>query len=151
MSAMYGTFPWPSEVNAVLIFATVIVGLVVLIACLWKCRAFRVHAIDVARRTTAEVEPEPEVLDIRELSSELVTVTNWFNLGLNLGLKMYELKKIEDDHRGNDRQLKETLHLWLQHTPKASWEDVVNALQKIGEKRVAEEIRQKYIRRECKL
>ena len=34
------------------------------------------------------------------------------------------------------------LDLWLQCTPNATWEDVVRALEQMGEKRVAENILQ---------
>ena len=53
------------------------------------------------------------------------------------------------------------LDLWLQRAPNAAWGDVVSALQQMGdvvsalqqmgENKVAEGIRQKYIREESKL
>ena len=82
-------------------------------------------------------------LDVSILSSELETVINWHQLGLNLGLPKYELDKIERDYQRNDRQRLEMLDKWLQCTPNAAWRDVVSALEQMGENRIAENIFQK--------
>ena len=82
------------------------------------------------------------VLNAQNLSSELATVVDWFGLGLNLGLPKHELDRIEHDYQGNDRRRVEMLDLWLRCTPCATWEDVVRALEQMGEKRVAENILQ---------
>ena len=52
---------------------------------------------------------------------------------------------------GNERQMLQMLDLWLQHAPNDAWGDVVSALQQMGQNKVAEGIRQKYIREESKL
>ena len=85
---------------------------------------------------------------MKNLSTELVTVINWFLLGINLGLPKHELSKIQQNyvHQGNDQQRVEMLYLWLQRRPNATWEDVVRALHQMGENTVAEEIREKCIR-----
>ena len=90
---------------------------------------------------------------MKNLSTELVTVINWFLLGINLGLPKHELSKIQQNyaHQGNDQQRVEMLYLWLQRTPNATWEDVVRALEQMGENRVAENIREKCIRGRSKL
>ena len=82
------------------------------------------------------------VLNAQNLSSELATVVDWFGLGLNLGLPKHELDRIERDHQGNDRRRVVMLDLWLQCTPNATREDVVRALEQMGEKKVAEDILQ---------
>ena len=78
-----------------------------------------------------------------EISSELIAVVDWYQLGLNLGLPKHELDKIQQDYQGNDRQRLEMLDKWLQRTPNAVWGDVVTALEQMGENRVAKNIRQK--------
>lgn len=92
------------------------------------------------------------VLNVRNLSSELKPVSDWYKLGINLGLKKHDLNKIQQDyaHQGNDQQRLEMLNKWLQRTPRASWGDVVSALAQIGEDRVAENVQQKYISGESK-
>ena len=133
-------------ISAVSVLATVIVGFVILIA-LWKLTQwlnFRARARDVNPNTTAE--PEIPKLNAGDLFSELKTVNDWCQLGLNLGLEMYELNNIQRDFHRSEQQMLQTLDLWLKRTPKASWVDVVSALRKMGEKRVAENILQSYIR-----
>lgn len=89
---------------------------------------------------------------LRDLSSELETVnTKWCKLGVYLDLEMHKLMQIELDHQGSERQMLQMLHLWLQCTPNAAWRDVVSALQKMGENKVAESIRENYMRGECTL
>ena len=94
-----------------------------------------------------------DILNVKNLSSELTMITNWYQLGLYLNLQTYELDKIQQDHahQGNDRQRMEMLALWLQYTPNATWEDVVSALQQMGKNRVAENVHQKHNRRASKL
>ena len=95
----------------------------------------------------ASSKPSTDVLNARNLSLELETVTaNWYQLGINLGLQTHDMNKIERDYHGSDRQMLQTLDLWLRRTSTASWVDVIHALQKMGENRVAESIRQKYFR-----
>ena len=85
--------------------------------------------------------------DVKTLCNELVSVSDWRKLGLNLGVQDYELDKIERSHPSEDcgRWMQETFSLWLRHTPNASWGDVVGALRRMGENTVAERIEQKYI------
>ena len=85
---------------------------------------------------------------VGDLSSELRTVTDWHKLGIHLGLQTYELMQIERDHHGNERQKREMLDLWLRRKPDAGWRDVVSALEEMEENRVAESIRQNYVRGE---
>ena len=80
------------------------------------------------------------VLNVQNLSPELATVINWYTLGLNLGLPKHELDKIECDYQKNDRRKAEMLDLWLRRTPNATWNDVMRALEQMGENRVVENI-----------
>ena len=83
---------------------------------------------------------------MKTLCNELVGVSDWRKLGLNLGIQDYELDKIKSSHpaEGCDGWKRETFSLWLRRTPSASWRDVVRALQQMGENRVAERIERKY-------
>ena len=93
-----------------------------------------------------------DILNVKNLSSELTTITDWYQLGVYLNLQTHDLNKIQQDHahHGNDRQMVEMLSLWLRRTPNATWGDVVSALQQMGENRVAENICQKHLRRASK-
>ena len=79
-------------------------------------------------------------LDVLSLSNELTEVVDWHQLGIQLGIPISELSKVEADYPKNERRKTETLSLWLWRTPNASWEHVVKALRQMGENRVAENI-----------
>ena len=83
------------------------------------------------------------------LCRELISVHDWRSLGLNLGVRDYELDQIESSHptEGCSRLRQETISLWLRHTPSALWENVVKALRQMGENKVAAKIEHKYISR----
>ena len=136
-SDMVDTLLWFGEVNIFLVLAIAIIGFVTLSWVVAKWRASKVQA-------TNESRVKVGALDAGILSSELKTVINWHQLGLNLGLPKHELDKIERDYQGNDRQRLEMLDKWLQRTSNATWRDVVNPLKQMGENSVAESIRQKY-------
>lgn len=107
----------------------------------------------LAQSEAPGVQARDTVLNVKNLFSELKPVSDWYKLGINLGLKKHDLSKIQQDcaHQGNDQQRLEMLNKWLQRTPHATWEDVVSALAQIGEDRVAENIQQKFIGEESKL
>ena len=85
--------------------------------------------------------------DVKTLCNELVSVSDWRKLGLNLGVEDYELDKIERSHPNEDCDgwKQKFFSLWLRRTPSSSWRDVVRALRQMGENTVAEMIKQKYI------
>ena len=166
---MYDMVSWFGEVNIFLVLAIAIVGFVTFSWMVAKWRASKVQAtgttesqvratdeskvqatVESGMQTTAEsgvpAITESDVLNVKNLSSELTTVTNWYRLGINLNLRSHELDKIQQSYVNpeNDRQMLQMLGLWLRRTPNSTWEDVVSALEQMGENRVAENIRQKY-------
>ena len=139
-SEIYNITPWLGDVS--LTFITVILGFIIVLTVLKVFagrRAFRVRASG------------GDSTGVRSLFPELRTVSDWYQLGINLGLQKYELNRIEQDYQGNKRQMQPMLDLWLRRTPNTSWKDLVSALDEMGENRVAERIRKKYIRGESKL
>jgi len=82
---------------------------------------------------------------VPKLFSALTDVSDWYQLGIILGILPAKLRKIEENYRGNDRRKTETLDTWLQQTPNASWSNVVSALQQMGENTVAESVQQQYM------
>ena len=143
---MYDIVPWFGEVIAAVLA-------IMIIAFVLRLRAYmsQVQATNVALVPSPTDSGRLSGLNLKNLSSELATVIEWLSLGLNLGLQQHELAKIERDYQGNDRRRLQMLNLWLQRTPNATWEDVVDALQQMGENTVAENIREKYIRGRSKL
>ena len=160
-SKMYDSVPWPfGEVIAA--FLAIIMLVFVTLLCMARLRAFMSQVLGInvqVQAANVALVPSPtdsgrlSGLNLKNLSSELATVIDWFLLGINLGLPEHELSKIRQNyaHQGIDQQRVEMLNLWLRCTPNATWEDVVRALEQMGENRVAENIREKYIRGRSKL
>ena len=84
--------------------------------------------------------------DLKTLCNELVSISNWRKLGLNLGVQDYELAKIQTSHPNErcDEWKREVFSQWLRCTPSASWRDVVQALRQMGENTEAKRIELKY-------
>ena len=131
---------WLGGIEIFLVLAVVIIGFT---AMRWLTRI--PSWVMAQMRRSRDRQQGSGVPKVGNLSSELKTVTDWHQLGINLGLETHELLQIERDHQGNERRKLEMLNLWLQRNQKASWGDVVSALKEMEENRVAENIRQKYL------
>ena len=85
--------------------------------------------------------------DIATLCNELTGISDWCTLGLNLGVPYHLLEEVRRNYsvEGLSACRRETLVLWLQRVPSASWRDVVAALRQMGENIEAKTIEQKYI------
>ena len=66
-------------------------------------------------------------------------VTDYYGLGIQLGLPSHELNKIEADHQSVDRRKMEVLNLWLQGS-NPQWEHLIVALQFIKMRNTARRI-----------
>ena len=141
---MYDIVPWFGEVIAAVLAIMILVFVTLL--CVARSRAYAASEVQTTDVPLVQIHTDSGAMHLHNLSSELASVIDWFSLGLNLGLQKHELTKIERDYQGNDRRRVEMLDLWLHRTPNATWEDVVRALQQMGENVVAENIREKYIR-----
>ena len=130
---------WHDGINNFWLLA---IAIVVLTAIWWVVWSLS-RTVQLRRfRERVQATDTPKVGD---LSSELKEVTDWYQLGMYLGLKAHELTQIERDHQGNERRKQEMLDLWLRRKPDAGWRDVVSALQEMEENKLAESIRQNYI------
>jgi len=84
---------------------------------------------------------------VKNLSSELTLVADWYQLGIKLGLVPAKLHQIEKDHPGDTERCKvEVVDVWLQSTPGASWKHIVIALTEMGNLSTAERIELKYVK-----
>ena len=137
---MYDIALWLGGVNIFLVLVIVIVGIV---SVWWMIRSLSWIMAQLRDRVQATDTPK-----VGDLFSELKLVTDWYHLGIYLGLHTHELMQIERDHQGNERRKQKMLDLWLRRKPDAGWRDVVSALQQNEENRVAERIRQNYVRGE---
>ena len=74
---------------------------------------------------------------------ELEEVTDWYYLGLCLGVEEPRLKAIRKDNKGNENRKRAMLFAWSKlQVP--TWRKVVRALLEMGERVLAEKIAKKY-------
>ena len=86
-------------------------------------------------------------LSVKNLSSELSTVSKWYQLGIRLGLQPSQLHKIEQEVPTDiERRKVEVVNVWLQSNPGASWRHIVTALREMGDLTTAERIELKYVK-----
>ena len=85
-------------------------------------------------------------LSLVGLLEELHQVTDWYMLGVYLELPREELSQIERkfESHGLRRCQTELFDLWMKSNPKASWELIAAALEKCGEKALAEDVRKRH-------
>ena len=83
---------------------------------------------------------------VQQLLSAVNSVTDWHQLGLHLGLEMSTLREVYQSFHveGVPRMKSEMFDRWLRSTPGASWEDLVTALEEMGEKVVTGEVALSY-------
>ena len=82
----------------------------------------------------------PELKDLMHLH-----VSDWYRLGMELNLMSDDLDIIEDDFRGDTRkQTCKMFKLWLRTQPNASYEQLIEALNKVGCEKVANSLCKKY-------
>ena len=83
--------------------------------------------------------PNPELNDLMHLQ-----VSDWSRLGLKLKLDPYELDIIKKDHPNSTKsQTCEMFKIWLRTQPDASYEQLIEALHKVGDKTVANSLYKK--------
>ena len=85
--------------------------------------------------------PVPELCD---LMNELQKVIDWFPFGLNLGIKIENLKTIEANYSTLQRRRIEMLNEWKEQVITPTWSAVVQALMGIGMRSLASELAHKH-------
>ena len=83
-------------------------------------------------------------LCLRELV-HLKVDTEWYSLGLELGLPEHTLNIIENDS-GNDCKtcMRKMFSKWLTTNKAANWKDIIKGLVAINKKDIAENVSQQY-------
>ena len=75
----------------------------------------------------------------------LIKVTEWYELGLQLGVEDAELEVIEKNNRGDLKTCRRNMfRAWLRITPSPSYQQLVEALVAVGEDKEADLLRKKY-------
>ena len=82
----------------------------------------------------------------------LIQTVEWYNIGLQLGVKNAELKVIQQNNPRNSEACKrEMFSTWLRNASSLSYQQVVEALQAVGENREANRLCREYGKIERKL
>ena len=86
-------------------------------------------------------------LTLREIENELseVTATDWYPLGVQLGLRPPTLREILNNYPHDTQRFRqEVLHIWIRNAPEASWKSLAQAVQAIGRyESLAQKLRRK--------
>ena len=84
--------------------------------------------------------------ELKYLVDDLEECTyNWFDLGFNLDVPMTQLKIISNPQPFSQRLIS-TLDHWMNRSKDvASWESLVEALEQIGHRRLARELKDDYL------
>ena len=90
----------------------------------------------------------PSDLRLPELKDVVIAVKDvaveWYDLGLQLGLPDATLASIAT-HPDIEARGRMMLSKWLQYDPKASWEKLAAALNKIGKNVIAANVRRQFV------
>ena len=88
---------------------------------------------------------------IQELTSNQFDYTDWYQLGLYLGLYEPTLNAIEEDCSGSKKRLMKCISAWLKEEDNVketgrgpSWLSLASALEAMGEDQIANNIKIKY-------
>ena len=73
--------------------------------------------------------------------------SKWEDIGIQLDIDDGRLSSIKADNNGDSTScLREMLRIWLKRVkPKPSWEEMIEALECLGEQLLAEKLREKYM------
>ena len=91
-------------------------------------------------------------LELRDIQNELGDVTDWYQLGVQLGIKTADLDQIRMNNPHNTQQCKtKVLDFWLRNAPECSWVKLAEAVEAMGGYAVlAEKLRKKTSQGYCK-
>jgi len=82
--------------------------------------------------------------DAKTVDGVLITINDWNQLGRKLGIPSHKLDEIDCDYCGTIRKRSAMIDLWLQYDVDCSWEKLSTALEEMGYKVLAKQIRDKY-------
>ena len=88
--------------------------------------------------------PSDIKLELKDVVLAVREVTEWHDLGLQLGLPDYVLKVIAS-HPNVEEHQRMMLSKWLESDPLASWEKLAAALFTLGKKVSAENVRRQFL------
>ena len=101
---------------------------------------FAVHSLELIWSPS---HAEPQLKDL-----VLIQTVEWYNIGLQLGVENAELKVIQQNNpRDSEACKREMFSTWLRKASSHSYQQVVEALQAVGENREANRLCKRYGKR----
>ena len=98
---------------------------------------------DGGPRQPEVTSPPRFIVLLKELLSKVSA--DWEDIGLALDLEQGQLSAIRSDHRESNKCFREMLKLWLnQVEPPPTWSAIIDAIDTLQHKLLAEELRKKY-------
>ena len=76
---------------------------------------------------------------------EISDVSDWFSLGMELGLPRHTLSSIECDYNRLTRRIQAVIAAWLRCDTTASWSKLAQAVEAMDHRDIAERIRGNYL------
>ena len=81
---------------------------------------------------------------LKDLAIIPIQDTQWYNLGIRLGVQHDALDSIEARYSNPNRRKREMFKRWLEITPNPSWNTLLAALDEIGATEISECVREEY-------
>ena len=81
---------------------------------------------------------------LKDLAIIPIQDTQWYNLGIRLGVRHDVLDSIEANYSNPNRRKRQMFKQWLEITPNPSWNTLLAALDEIGATEISECVRKEY-------
>lgn len=82
-------------------------------------------------------------MDLKDVLGELREVTDWFYLGMCLGIPIAKLQAIKQDYKHTDERKREVFLKWME-MEEPTWSKIVRVLREMGKKALANQIAQNH-------
>lgn len=85
-----------------------------------------------------------EISDIKLLLASLKEVTQWKQLGTELGIPLVAVDEIDNDNLDTENKKRSLVRKWFNRHEKVCWEDVVAALKALDHIKLAKKVADKH-------
>ena len=82
-------------------------------------------------------------MDLKDVLSELHEVTDWFYLGMCLGIPIATLQAVKKDYKHTDVRKREVFLKWME-IEEPTWSKIVRVLREMGKRALANRIAQNH-------
>ena len=86
---------------------------------------------------------------LKEMVIVLEELVDWKEFGIHLGIEYHEIERIKKENRSIDDSKIKLYNYWLNADTTASWQKVINALERMKLKTLSSQIRRKHCSQTC--